>query len=686
MIHIRFALSCSLALVSSLAFADSIDSTYVAAQLTEIRVESVKTNKHNLTPASVSLVGPSLLRTQHLADVSELSGVLPNVFIPEYGSKQTTPIAIRGVMSKIKGSSVGFYIDGTPHFEMSSFDSDFLDIKAIEVYRGPQGTLYGRNTIGGVINVYTYSPFEYQGTKAKVGYGNYGNISAQFSHYARPSGRFGFSFGAYYKHKDGYFTNVLLDEKADKSNEVGGKLSFLFRPGTNLTLRLTSNLDYLSQGGYPYAPYDPSTSTLSPISYNRSCGFDRIIFTNGLSAYYNNGMFSINGQMTMQSLAEYMESDQDYSPADVYFTTLDFSQNALSYELTLKSESDSPLQYVSGLFYFHQVRDYISDTDYVQKSYHSFNDYTLPTTGFAAYAQLSYNIWSGLSATAGLRFDYERSFDNYQSYQVDSLEHKTVKSDFSSSLSTHDFMPKFGLQYKWNGRNVLFANVTRGCKAGSFNTVFQVDDERTYGDEYNWNYEVGIKAMSDDKRMSGELTAFFIDWRHQHVSRTIPGVGNVIYNAGHSQSKGVEASLAVRPLVGLFLQANYGYTYAKFLDYKKSNSQDYSGNMIPLVPRHTLSLHASYSISPRRYLDLLTFNLSSNGVGKLYWIEDNLVCQRFYTLLSAKISASKGPLTLDVWGKNITNTDYLAYYFTTSSKFAQNGLPATFGASLSLAL
>jgi len=677
-----FIIFCLLPVISW-ASVNEIDSTFISAELSEVRVASIKTNKHNLTPASISLVGPAMLRTQQLTEVSELSGVLPNFFIPEYGSKQTTPIAIRGIMSKVKGTAVGFYVDGMPHFEISSFDSDLLDVKAIEIYRGPQGTLYGRNTLGGVINIYTYSPFEYQGTKVRLGYGNYNNINAQVSHYAKFSESLGLSVGGYYKHRDGYFTNEFLNKKADNVNEAGGKIGLFWRASDLLTFKLISNLDYLDQGGYPYAPYDVETGKLSPISYNRECGFNRLMTTNGLGINFSNDSYSINSQTTIQYLDECMKMDQDYTSADTYFTHLETDQYAVSEELTFKSENDSRIQWIAGAFIFHQLRNYCSDTEYTARGYNSVNDYEMPTTGVAAFAQLSYNFWRDLSATVGIRFDYEKSSEDYVSSQVKESV-STVKSQFDSNLSTSDVMPKFGIQYKWDNRNVLFGNITRGCKAGGFNSVFENDDERTYDDEFNWNYEAGFKATSSNNKLSAELTLFYIDWRRQHISRMIPGLGTVIYNAGHSSSKGAEAAVAFRPITGLMIQANYGFTYAKFIDYKKSDTQDYSDNMIPMVPRNTVSFIGSYSIAPSKYLDLITFSVNTNGVGKLYWLEDNQVCQHFYNMLGFKVSASKGPLTFDIWGKNITNTEYLNYYFASSSKFAQDGTPATLGATLNL--
>jgi len=142
-----------------MASALDTDSIYPQHELNEVVITRYKTNRHNLSPIAVSTIGRAQIQARQVTDITDISGLMPNLFIADYGSRQTTPIAIRGVMSKVKGMAVGFYVDGVPHFETSAFNSDMLDVTAIEVFRGPQGTLYGRNTIGGVINVHTRSPF-----------------------------------------------------------------------------------------------------------------------------------------------------------------------------------------------------------------------------------------------------------------------------------------------------------------------------------------------------------------------------------------------------------------------------------------------------------------------------------------------------------------------------------------------
>ena len=279
--------------------------------LDEIVVTDFKQNKRNLTSTAVSTINVQQLHNQQIVNLKELTAVMPNFYMPDYGSYANTPVYIRGIGTKSKGSAVGFYVDGVPHFESSAFNIDLSDIAAVNVFRGPQGTLYGRNTIAGIINVYTHNPLDYQRTRIKVGYGRYNDFIAQASNYAKISEKFGISTVASYHHNDGMFTNHFLNEKADKLNEGEGRVGFYWRPTTNWLLHLNSTLTYSEQNGYPYAPYDIVKDELLPISYNRNSTYRRLISSTGLNAQYENNHISFNSQTSYQFIKSHQGLDQD---------------------------------------------------------------------------------------------------------------------------------------------------------------------------------------------------------------------------------------------------------------------------------------------------------------------------------------------------------------------------------------
>ena len=654
--------------------------------LDEIVVTDFKQNKRNLTSTAVSTINVQQLHNQQIVNLKELTAVMPNFYMPDYGSYANTPVYIRGIGTKSKGSAVGFYVDGVPHFESSAFNIDLSDIATVNVFRGPQGTLYGRNTIAGIINVYTHNPLDYQRTRIKVGYGRYNDFIAQASNYAKISEKFGISTVVSYHHNDGMFTNHFLNEKADKLNEGEGRIGLYWRPTTNWLLHLNSTLTYSEQNGYPYAPYDIVKDELLPISYNRNSTYRRLISSTGLNAQYENNHISFNSQTSYQFIKSHQGLDQDFTPQDVYFVDNSYHQNMLSQELTLKSNDKGRYQWIIGLFGMLLHSNQFAETSYFTRDFSTPTTYKNPTAGYAIYHQSSYNIWRGMSATVGLRFDYEHAKTTYnQDKTTLSTGVTTHAKDFVSSASFRQFTPKFTLQYLTNKDNLYYISITRGYKPGGFNTIFKTDAERTYDPEYSWNYEVGTRLKFFNGRLTAEADLFYIDWRHMQTTYTVPGVGNVIANAGHTDSKGFELSLAYHPIKSLQLNLNYGYTHARYLEYKKSAREDFSGNRLPMVPNHTLSLNGTYTIMPAGWFDKIIFNTGLTGLGRIYWADDNIVRQNFYATLNAKVSLTKGIFTWEVWGKNLTATDYMAYGFKASQgNYAQRGKPLTFGTAVSV--
>ena len=157
-----------------------------------------ETSKLRQLPASVSLISQKDMQANRITSLKSASSIVPNFFMPDYGSRLTSAMYIRGIGSRINTPAAGMYVDNIPYLDKSAFDFNFYDIERIDILRGPQGTLYGRNTMGGLVKVHTRSPFSYQGTDVKLSYGTKNNyLSASLTHYHRINERFAFSAGGY---------------------------------------------------------------------------------------------------------------------------------------------------------------------------------------------------------------------------------------------------------------------------------------------------------------------------------------------------------------------------------------------------------------------------------------------------------------------------------------------------------
>jgi outer membrane receptor protein involved in Fe transport len=666
---------------------DTVPKRYL--ELNEVIVQSFKQNGNmSKLPVSASTIDKNNLQNLNVMDIKDISSFIPNLFMPDYGSKLTSPIYIRGIGSKINDPSVGLYVDGIPYFQKSALDFNLNEIDYIEVLRGPQGTLYGRNTMGGLINVYTKSPLQYQGLYVFASGGTYTDLNASAGYYGKVNDNFGYAVSGDYNHTNGYFLNHFTNKNADGMDAGSGRVRLEWKIQPNLLLKLSHITDYSTQGGYPYAPVD-STGKITDVNYNEYSSYRRTLSSTGLSLTYMANQFSINSQTSYQYLSDKQGIDQDFTDKSTYFVTQKQKQSTISEELNIKSNTSNWYQWLFGAFAFNQQINNEVVMDYRTKYYSTQKLYGMPSRGISFYHQSILNnlLTDGLSLTLGIRYDYEKASNDYMGYK-DSIDlHQPLGGDFYSKLNFSQLTPKVTLQYTLPASQMIYASITRGYKTGGFNTSFETDADRSFKPEYSWNYELGAKGQFWQKRIRGELCFFFIDWRNQQIYKMLT-IGQLLKNAGHSQSKGIEASVTANLLKNFTLQANWGFTQAVFLDYVQSDKVNYSGNRIPFVPAQTLGLAAGYLIPLQSELaDNLSVNLQYSGTGKLYWAEDNKFTQPYYGILNGKIIATKGIAAISLWAKNITDTEYTAYTFAMGKQqYAQKGRPLTAGISINLTI
>ena len=314
-------------------------------------------------PAAVTLLSQQDMQNAQVNSIKNLTSVVPNMFIPDYGSRLTSAVYIRGIGSRINTPSVGLYVDNIPYIDKSAFDFSYADVERIDVLRGPQGTLYGRNAMGGLIKVHTKSPFSYQGTDFRMGAGTYNAYNTSLTHYHRLSERFAFSTGGFYDYQGGFFRNTVRDEKADKGQSAGGRIRAIYLPSDNWKVDLNINYEYSDQGGYPYfyqgslapeAQSEPLKPYIGKISNNARSNYYRNLLNTGLNLEYQAQHFTLSMVTGYQFLKDCMDIDQDFTANDIYTLQQKQRSHALSEEIILKSKSGSRWQWTTGAFGFYQ--------------------------------------------------------------------------------------------------------------------------------------------------------------------------------------------------------------------------------------------------------------------------------------------------------------------------------------------
>ena len=657
--------------------------------LDEITVKSPKeqTSIRQL-PASISIVTSKLLESSEVNSLKDLSSAIPNFFMPDYGSKLTSPVYIRGIGSRINSPSVGIYVDDVPYFEKAAFDFDFFDIDRVEVLRGPQGTLYGRNTMGGIINIYTKSPLTETGSKIKLSAGNYGNYTAGLNHYGQIGKKLGFAVNLSGVHRDGFFTNLYSGDKVDKMNSIGARGRLIWKISDRMSLENIASFEHSNQGGYPYALYKDSLKNNLQINYDQYSSYLRDMFSDALVWNYSGKKIKIHATSSFQLLNDNQSIDQDFTPAKLYFIVQKQDQRMFSQEVVIKSNQKKRYEWLIGAYGFVQLFDNSVEANYFPTKSDYIKGYDHRISGAAFFHQSTLNdfLIPHLSLTAGVRLDLEKDKLNY-TYDLLTAGSWVNKIDtVYPSLNGARVLPKFTLNYRAGNSN-FYATVANGYKTGGFNSTFERPEDLTFDPEYSWSYELGWRAPIFNHRFYADAAVFYIDWKNQQIYQPVPsGRGSMLKNAGETESHGLEFSMRMAPVNGFEANISYGYTHATFLAYMANATTNYAGNFIPYVPNQTIALSGSKTFQFRQsVIESMRISLNYRGTGKYYWSEKNTDYQDYYGLIDGKITFTKGNFQLEFWGKNILDTQYYAFSFEAlGNRYVQPGRPSQVGVNLSL--
>ena len=639
-----------------------------------------------LQPTSISSINSNVIELKQIREMKDFSAFIPNFIMIDRDSKLTSSVFIRGVGSIINAPGVAMYVDGVPHFEKSSFDINLMAIDKIEFLRGPQGTLYGRNAMGGIILVHSKSPFIHQGTKIQLRYGRFNDINFSVSHLNRLSNKFAYSISGEYEHSDGFIPNIYTKKNADKLNSTSINSRLEWRPTNKLSFRLINGFNLTNQGAFTYGLVDTTKNWVDSINIDHESSYKRKIYDSGLQINFRNNYIWLSSQSSIQLLNDNYAVDQDASPKNLYYAIQTEDQFLLAQEINIHSLNESWYEWNAGVFAFnHQIKrgtdvfiNMVKPNYQLEKRYNDYN------RGFALFHQSSFRLTPSLNLEAGIRYDYENANSVHIENKIIEGQ-KTLIGDYNSPLTFKQWTPKISAQYSLTNKTHIYATIAKGYKTGGFNTVFEKPEERTFQPEKSGNYEIGTKISLLQNKLNLETAFFYIDIKDQQVKQLIDLQGVKIYNAGKTVNKGIEFTLIAMPINNFNVNLSYGFTDAKFKEYIYSNKLDYSGNYLPFIPRNTLSAGGVYTINHHSILwDRLDIGANYIGMGKIYWHENNKINQPFYNLINASLTFYQNNMTLTFWGKNITNTKYLGYYFESAGKkLGKPGKPMSFGISAS---
>ena len=786
--------------IPSRANINEVDTSRVA-DLDEVFVVAQPKEKLRLRmqPLSSSILDANAINSLGIRDIRELSRYVPSFFMPDYGSRYTSAAYIRGIGSRANDPAMGMYIDGVPLLSRCLFNAHLYETERVDILRGPQGTLYGMNTEGGLVRIYSKDPFNYQGTNINLSLGShmYGNVEA--AHYHKLNEKFAFSVAGFYGGQNGFFKNETTGNRADKSVEAGGKLRLLWKPTDRLSFDFLADYQWVDQNAFPYGLMDASTGKVENVATTIDGKYRRKMLNTGLKMKYDAKAFELYSTTSYQYLNDYMLMDIDYLSKPNMRMEESQLKNGLLEEIVFKGKTTGIWHWTAGAYgsylwdkvdapvYFDPgFSKTITDAAWLaQKGAMSLSGMVLtddshmtlnmspvvpglfhtPKYNLALFHESNIDITKHLTATLGLRYDYNHVKLDYETsgymdidllmkmkrgpmvipmanYNIrinDALAH-TYKNDFNQLL------PKVALTYSFDDGSNIYATWSKGYRSGGYNIQMFSDvisgeieaneraqsdldiqhDEAAYTDiekvisykpETSWNYELGMH-LNLLPNLKVDLSGFFTQVHDLQLTIMAgdTSYGRMMKNVGKSNNGGIELSVSGSALDNhLTYNASYGFTHATFRNYTdtlevkvggqevevdgqkvmvrqkvEKQQADYSGNRVPYIPMHTLSLMTDYRIDINNSsLRSLTFGANLHAQGKTYWDEANKSSQKFYALLGLHAQADFGIASVNLWARNITNTHYTIFGLENvkgGNYIGQRGNPIQFGIDLRLKL
>ena len=689
------------------------------------------------TPLSLTALDQTLIESKQVQGLSDLQFVAPGVRSGHQGGSNRLFIRGIGLSSHAAGadSSVAFYVDGVylgrPHQQLSSF----YDIARIEVLRGPQGALYGRNATGGAVNLISNDPDREFGGYVNVTVGNYslhqaeGAISAPLSSNGDLRARAAFKL----IDRNGYGRDISNETDVNDASAQAGRLTLQYNPSRDIDVKLIGEYTHENDNNYAttnFGPYQFDDLSLCPATDGVECSLPGVIDFGGIEvrnsqdsatnldllggkrnrregyALTLNARFALNDQLSLNSISgwrkynRYNAVNGDGSSAGIGNVDYNERNETISQELVLNYDS-GPLQVTLGGSYYHELLKNRVVAPFIQL------DFLIPILGFdplysevgeldidalAVYLQATYSITPALRVTAAGRYSTEKR----KSTGVFTINFVAPDTIIDDSRRWSAFTPKVGVEYDVTPGTLVYASYTKGFKSGSFNVG---QPNPAINPEKIEAYEAGIKSRLFDNRVDVTAAYFHYKYTDLQVNKII-GIGAVTTNAASAKTDGFEIAVNARVIPQLTLSGNFTYLDSTFTDFSSINplfsparpAEDLAGNMLTGSPKYALVGGAQYVLPLNGEGREVVFNADASYQSQIYFSEFNdvQIGQKPATKVNASVKFDTGKdLSVTFWGKNIFDVQTSGYQLLGIAlwglpRYGSIDPPATFGATLAV--
>ena len=559
-------------------------------------------------PVAVSAFGAKALDQLQINRAETLGAAVPSLYVSQISaSPSTVQVALRGALDQTGGMitsepPVGIYVDDVYQARLSVANLDLADVTRVEVLRGPQGTLYGRNSMTGALKYVTRQPGDAPGGFVEASWGDYGLQRYRGSAGGRITDHVGATVSALFSDRDGWQQNTALKRRVGERRDAGARFAIGLIDTGPLSATFSAAYARTDTDGQHFSPLDPAAlaplaggefgSTRSPLNTDTKTEQKSLALHLG---------YDLSG-VQLKSITAYQRLDDrwslDFSGGLVtgsglvpgFLRASSTQQEQASQELQALGEGfDGRLQWIGGLFWFKETGSQVLSDTVGSGIYGPFPVPLLPTTihatseSIAAYGQLEWRFTDRLKGSAGLRWtrDEKTSRSNAGEWKV--------------------WTPKFNLQYEASDDVMVYGTIARGYRAGGFVALSIAEPSiftKAYDPESAWSYEAGAKIEAFDRRARLNLAAYVQQLKD--LQQNVISNGSILtQNAAEARIAGLEVEAAATPVKGLDLFASLALTDAEYEKLDPSTAAAQAGaKTLPLISKVQAQVGGSWRIEP----------------------------------------------------------------------------------------
>lgn len=676
-------------------------------------------------PIALSVIDDIQIASAEINDLQEIAYRTPGLSISSYSLGQPS-IHLRGIGSNDDGaamdSSVVLFVDDVYIGRISNIDLDILDVQQIEVLRGPQGTLYGKNSIGGAINIRTQQASADKQLRFKLGFGNYNSRQLQFTANGAldEQEQWQARLTADHQYRDGWQNNLVRggDKQMGKiKTRLRGQLRHQFNEQFDADWNLDFSRDDLNSTGripvsarVPLNRQDHNGSAL-PTQLFAELGGNYENATNDLAGYTDRTIWGGSQRLRWQreqwqlsSISAYRQSQFDWLedssglPASATAQTVDLnvteSYREYSQEFRFQWQAREDWRLIAGIYYLRELTRrketfFFTGAEAVSQQFNI-------TQNLALFGEIEWDIDEKNHISIGARYNYDKKTLNQSALNGNAPAIILEDFEHQQSNSWQDFSPRLTWRHQLQDELMVYSSIAEGIKSGGFQGVPGNIEaaQRIIQPESAWQYEVGLKAQWQN-RWRLNLATFVTRYQDLQVVqfRTIDNFGVFeTTNATSARLSGIELEAVYSPNSHWSFNGSYAYLHARYDRFLAADGRDYKGSILRQSPEHTANLSANYqsNIDDGLLSGKLNWHIGVQYQGESYREPNNqITIQPAITLLDSKLSwqPNDKPWKLSVWGKNLSDRAYITHlYILGGNDYALYGTPRTFGLSLEATL